>query len=112
MIYLKDFSTDSGVDLKGFGIEAAPTALTLSQIPGIGSHPRATTGDAVCVPTRPSWWHGCPWQCSCNLHVILFFTKVKMKKNFGFEGGSLGLAAIPEPVLGDAVIMKVGSQQT
>ena len=100
MIYLKDFGTDSEVDLKGFGIEAAPTALTLSQIPGISSHPRATAGDVVCIPTRPSWWHGCPWQCSCNLHVILFFSKVKMKKKIGFEGGSPGLAAIPEPVLG------------
>ncbi len=54
--YLKDFGTDSGVNLKCFGIETAPAALTLSQIPGIGSHPWTTAGDAVCIPTGSGWW--------------------------------------------------------
>lgn len=48
-LYLEYFGTDSGVHFKGLRVEAAPTALTLCQIPGTGSHPQA-----ACIPT----WSG------------------------------------------------------
>lgn len=47
--YLEYFGTNSGVHFEGLGVEAAPTALTLCQIPGTSSHPQA-----ACIPT----WSG------------------------------------------------------
>ena len=45
--YLENLGTDPGVDFKGFRVEAAPTALALSQIPGTSCHPQSSSWDPI-----------------------------------------------------------------
>ena len=42
--YLEDLGTYSGMDFERFRVEAAPTTLTLLQVPGTSCHPHGTAG--------------------------------------------------------------------